>query len=139
MQSKYVFVIIVSFVFFIMGCNEDGKGSQMEQTLETPQVATGMKIETKIGNDTIEVYWQINEKVKSYILEFGDKESGLNKHVALDAQTTSYKISNLPEGTVFLFRLVSISRDGRVTNSKVIEAKTGMTNKFLQIDNGSKV
>jgi hypothetical protein len=141
MQSKYILVITAIFVFFIMGCNGGGDSSKTEKSIEmpeTPSVSQSMEIKTKVKDATVEVYWKFNENVKSYILDFGDKESGLNEHISLDRKTTHYKMSNLVEGETYLFRLVSIFYNGKLSTSKVIEAKIGKKDRLLQIDNGPK-
>jgi len=139
MKNKYIMTLVTILTLWIAGCSNgtnNSSSSYVEETVETPPLATAMEIKANIDNDTIKLYWNFNEDVKSYVLEFGDKESGLSDHIALDTQVTSYTMTNLDEDHVYLFRLVSIFNDDTMSESNIIEVKTATTQQLVQNDTG---
>lgn len=141
MRFRYLFMIITVFIIFIMtGCGDGEESSQIGPiSTTTPAISVSAEIKTKIDDNTIEVYWKFNEDVNSYILEYGSKEDGFTNQITLDKQTTEYKVSDLQNDTIYIFRVTSVFDDGSQSVSNTIEVKTATLNQLIQNDSGPKI
>ena len=143
MKFRYLFMIITVFIIFIMtGCGNGEESSQIgpiTPTTTTTAISVSAEIKTKIDNNTIKVYWKFNEDVNAYILEYGTKKNGFSNQITLDKYTTDYKVSNLQNDTIYIFRVTSVFEDASQSVSNTIEVKTATTNQLIQNDSGPKI
>jgi len=137
-MNIYKTAIIVTISFLFIGCG--GGDSSLSQTADvsSAQISAKTILNSNISknNDYIEVYWDANKDAESYILEYGEKDTGLSESVTLDKDTTRYKVEGLDSDTIYIFRLTTVLNDNTKIYSDTLEVKTGTTDKIVKSDNG---
>jgi len=135
-MRRYIIITITAFAILFMG----GCGDRTNSNTESMDVETSLSsVRVKPTDNTIEIYWDYSDGVKGYILEFGEKNRGLEESVTLSADTTSYKAVNLQEDTNYIFRLTTLFKDDTKRYSDILQAKTSTQNKIYQSDEGAKI
>lgn len=128
-------VFIISTMVILGGCGED-ETFKTEESIKTAPNYSSINIKSKISDNKIDVYWDFNNNVKSYLLEFGSKENGFNEKITLKSDVTNYKITNLEYNQVYIFKLTALFTDVDKKESKVIQVKIASKDDLSQVDNG---
>jgi len=134
--KKVLLTVLIAAVF--TGCGSSG----VDDTADTKSSVVLQKtvLNADISDEnSLEVYWSAQEGVKYYILEYGAKDSGFTDSITLNDNVTRYKIDNLQNGEVYIFRLTEVFENGEKKTSDVFEAKTGTSEEITNSDSGPAV
>ena len=129
---------VATLVLMMGGCGEE-RGLNTEQNMDNSSPYSIVKIKSKIANNEIEISWEDKANAKSYLLEYGLKDEGFTQSILLDADTLSYKVTNLEEGSIYLFRLKRLLVDENELYSETIQVKTATSSSLRHLDDGPKL